>query len=53
MCELNTSNFYELSNEEMLATDGGIGVVAAAIIIGVCCTAAGVGIGYGLACWLG
>ena len=53
MCEINASSFCELSNEEMIATDGGMGVVATAIIIGVCCTGAGFGIGYGLARWLG
>ena len=53
MCEINASSFCELSNEEMIATDGGMGVVATAIIIGVCCTGDGFGIGYGLARWLG
>lgn len=47
------TEYVELSNEELAATEGG--VIPAFVIAGafLACTAAGAGTGYGLSWWLG
>ena len=47
------TNFTEMSNDELMTIDGGLGLFTTCILIIGGSTLAGFGIGYGLTYWLG